>query len=219
MRTDTKERREEIAPCRFEARAPDYYDYGARIALGRPTVVTSYLSDFTRGVTYRASALLGLAYRDIERLVEHDSGMNISRVLVEYGEAYYRELESRVLERALKERPAGLIALGDGSLLSANNLALVRKTADLIVLDFGLGNLLWRVRQLAQQPQPDSWHSMLRATPKSIADLRPFYQERRAGFDRADIRIVADSLTVPRVCDLLMTHLVDRSAPEPGQTV
>jgi shikimate kinase len=204
---------EAVAGRAREAREFDYYDYGPRLHLERPTAVMSYVSDFTRSAVYRASALLGLPYRDIERLLEHKTGMDISRLLVEHGDDHLRRLESEVLERALEERPAGLIALGDSSLLSADNLALVKQKADLIVFDFGLGNLLWRIQQLAQQPTRSSWHSMLRSTPTSIADLRPFYQTRRPGFDQADIRIAADSLTGARASDLLMTSLAARSAP------
>jgi shikimate kinase len=185
----------------------DYYDYGARVQLGRPAVVTGYLTGFTRGATYRAAAMLGISYRDVDRQVEHVAGSSVPRLLVEGGEGRYRELEARVLEQTLRERPAGVIALGDGGLLDAGSLDRVQEKADLVVFDFGIGNLLWRVQQMARQPERSPWHTLLRDTPESIADLRPFYQERRAGFDQADVTIVADSLSVPGACDALMMHL------------
>ena len=83
-----------------------YYHYTPQVELSRPTVITSYLSDFTRAVTYRASSLLGLRFFDIDRLVEHEAAMEISRLVAESGEAHYREIESRCLERALGEHPA-----------------------------------------------------------------------------------------------------------------
>ena len=114
----------------------DYYEYTAQVELDRPTVVISYLSDFTRGATYRAAAMLGLPFHDVERAVEHEAGMEIRRLVLEDGEGHYRELETRVLARSLEQKPSGLIALGDGGLLDEKNEALVEAKGRLVVLDF-----------------------------------------------------------------------------------
>ena len=43
--------------------------------------------------------------------------------------------------------------------------------------------------------------------PGGIADLRPYYQERRAAFDEAEIQITASSLSVAQACDAVMHYL------------
>jgi shikimate kinase len=184
-----------------------YYDYSPQIELSRPTVIISYLSSYTRAVAYRASSLLGLRFFDIDRLVEHEAAMEVSRLVAESGEASYREIESRCLERALGEHPAGLIALGDGGLLDEANRQRVNADGQLIVLDFELGNLLWRVQQAAGRLEKAPWHPLYWEAPAAVADLRPFYQERRAAFDGAAIKIPAHSLSVAEACDAMMQHL------------
>jgi shikimate kinase len=178
----------------------DYYEYGPRLHLDRPTVVTGYLSDFTRGVCYRAAALLGLTFHDIDRLVEHEAGMDITRLVVERGEGHYREIESGIVDRVLDRQPAGLVALGDGGLLDPSTLDRIRSGARLIVLDFELGNVVWRAQQLAGVPGRGPWHPLHWDAPTRVADLRPFYQARRAGFEMADLQIKADTLSVATAC-------------------
>jgi hypothetical protein len=73
-----------------------------------------------------------------------------------------------------------------------------------------LGNLLWRVQQAARKLAPAPWHPVVWQVPQTVADIRPFFQERRPAFDQADVRIPASSLSVGRACDALMDQLQDR---------
>lgn len=186
-----------------------YYDYGPQIELARPTVVIGYLSDFTRAVTYRTSSLLGLPYYDVDRLVEHEAAMEIARLVSEDGEVRFREIESQCLKRALEGRPAGLIALGDGGLFAERNRERIKASGNLIVLDFEHGNLLWRVQRSARRLSPAPWHPLFREMPTSVADIRPYFQERRPAFDQADVSIPASSLSVAAAGSELMRHLKD----------
>lgn len=172
----------------------DYYDYSPQVELSGPIVVSGYLADFTRSVTYRAASLLGLAFHDIDRLVEHEAARDVGRLVLEEGESAYRELESESLKRALRERPPGLIALGDGSLLNQENRALVESEARLIILDFDLANLFWRVQKLARDLDPAPWHAIFAGVPEDLDQIRPFYQQRQAAFEEAPTKIDANAL-------------------------
>ena len=184
-----------------------YYEYEPQIELARPTVVTGYLTDFTRAVTYRASSLLGLPYHDIDRLVEHDVAMEITRLVSESGEDRLRQVESQCLEKALVGQPAGLIALGDGGLLAEGNRDRVEADGDLIVLDFEMGNLLWRAQHRARRLAPAPWHPLVWEIPATVADIRPYFQARQPGFEQAEVRIPASSLSVAQACEALMGQL------------
>lgn len=183
---------------------PDYYEYAPQVHLSAPIVVSSYLADFTRTVTYRAASLLGLSYHDIDRLVEHETAMEIGRLVLEQGEAAYRQVESHCLLRVLAQRPFGLIALGDGGLLRPENVAHVQNVGQLVVFDFELANLFWRVQRLARRLDPTRWHPLFAGVPENLAQIRPYYQERREAFDKAGTRIHADTLSAADACRVLM---------------
>lgn len=185
----------------------DYYDYSPQVDLSVPIVVSGYLSDFTRSVTYRAASHLGLAYYDIDRLVEHEAAMEIGQVLLEEGEAAYREVESQCLARVLGETPVGLIALGDGGLLRSENRTRIEDEGQLIVLDFELANLFWRVQRLARRSETAHWHPLFAGVPDNIAEIKPYYQERKAAFEAAPTRIDANSMGVSQACQALMESI------------
>jgi len=190
----------------------DYYEYGPQVQLSGPIVVSGYLADFTRSVTYRASAHLGLTYYDIDRLVEHESAMEIGRILLEEGEAAYREVESQCLLRVLGEKPVGLIALGDGGLLQAENLTPIEDQGQLIVLDLELANLFWRVQRLARRLEPARWHPLFAGVPDDLAEIKSYYQERRVAFDKAQTRIDANALNTSEACQALMDCIATTSS-------
>jgi shikimate kinase len=185
----------------------DYYDYAPQLELTDPIVVTGYLSDFTRSVTYRAASHLGLAYHDIDRLVEHQAAMEIGRLVREQGAPAYREVESRCLAKALREQPVGLIALGDGGLLHSDNRARVEEQGQLIVLDFELANLFWRVQKLARRIEPAPWHPLFSDVPEDLAQIKPYFQQRKDAFDGIRTRIAANSLNLTETCQALIDCL------------
>lgn len=182
----------------------DYYEYGPQVQLSGPIVVSGYLADFTRSVSYRASAHLGLAYYDIDRLVEHEAAMEIGRLLLEEGEAAYRKVESQCLLRVLGEKPVGLIALGDGGLLQSENLTRIEDEGQLIILDLELANLFWRVQRLAHRLESDRWHPLFAGVPDDLAEIKSYYQERKVTFDKAQTRIDANALNTSEACQALM---------------
>ena len=185
----------------------DYYDYSPQVDLPVPIVVSGYLSDFTRSVTYRAASHLGLAYYDIDRLVEHEAAMEIGQILLEQGEANYRDVESLCLARVLGETPVGLIALGDGGLLRRENRTRIEDRGRLIVLDLDLANLFWRVKTLASRLESDRWHPLFAGVPGKIAEIKPYYQERKAAFEAAPTRIDANSMGASQACQALLERV------------
>lgn len=206
--TDSEDRTLEIGP------SPDYYGYCPLILLARPVVLAGHLTEYTRAVAYRTSSLLGIPYHDVDRLIEHEIGSTLDRLIAVEGVPEYRNIEARCLIRVLREKPFGLIALGDGGLLCRDNLQRVHDQAHLVVLDFDLANLYWRIQRLSQQRDSARWHPLFEALPASVNDLRPFYDERRSGFEVAALRIDANGLDPAAACSLLMEWLQGQQSHE-----
>jgi shikimate kinase len=181
-----------------------YYDYTPLVQLDTPVVLTGYLTEFTRAVAYRAAALLGLPYHDIERLIEHEAGQDIAKLVFDGGETSYRQLEALCLQRVLRERPSGLIALSDGGLLDDDNLDRIRHLGRLVLFDFDLPNLYWRAQRLSRRSDSTDWHPLFEGPPSSIDEIRPFFLERKAGFSRPDLCIDSNSLEPPAACEIVM---------------
>src|SRR4051794_41798855 len=67
-------------------------------------------------VGQEVASLLGLSLHDTDRAIEQAAGRSISEIFVEDGEATFRDLERREVERALAGH-AGVLSLGGGSVL------------------------------------------------------------------------------------------------------
>jgi shikimate kinase len=62
------------------------------------------------------SERLAVAFRDTDHDVELTTGMPVPDIFVDFGEPYFRELESAAVARALEEHD-GVLALGGGAVL------------------------------------------------------------------------------------------------------
>src|SRR5258708_9845266 len=69
---------------------------------------------------------------DLDLMVELEAGMTIPEIFATSGEAVFRELEKRVLPRALQ--PGAVVALGGGSLVDDGSSRLVRREACTVYL-------------------------------------------------------------------------------------
>jgi shikimate kinase len=172
-----------------------YYDYHPLVTLERPIVVTGWLTSDSRAAAYRISAMTGLRFTDVDRLVEHRTGGPIEELVRLEGETRYRQLESECLERELRDTPAGIVSLGDGALMQARNLDQVRSRATIVLLNLDLANLYWRIRSRVNADPEVPWHPLHPTLPASLDDLRPYYDRRKAGFEIASYRIEVRGLS------------------------
>jgi shikimate kinase len=186
-----------------------YYDHGPLVELRRPLVITSPLRDFTRAVTYRTTSLLGLPFHDIDRLVEHHTGRSIEQLLLEEGEQAYRAAESTCLASALGQRPWGLVGLADQERPLPERGGGSSSDFALVVLDFELANLYWRIQATARQRESSRWHPLFEGLPQSIDELRPFWSQWRRAHASPDLQIQADSLSVAEISNRLQSWLQD----------
>lgn len=183
-----------------------YYDYHPLHALDRPLVIAGYLADETRVVGFRLAALTGLPVNSLDRLVEHRAGKSVWDLIWNDGEPAYRRLESELLARSLRERPHGILALGDGALIDDDNLRQVRRAAHLVVLDLDLPNLYWRLKGSGEADK-EFWHPLHAGPVERFEQIKPFYQRRQPGFASADHRVEmagrGSAQTVERLIKLL----------------
>ena len=84
---------------------------------------------------------LNLPFIDLDNNIELAAGMDVYRIMVERGEATFRDIESAELKR-IGLKPASVVALGGGTLLRDENLAYVESHGEVFYLDASLATLL-----------------------------------------------------------------------------
>lgn len=67
-----------------------------------------------------AASLMGVPFKDSDRIVEQDAGRSINEIFEAEGEASFRQRESRIVGDLLREFDGGVLSLGGGAPMTAS---------------------------------------------------------------------------------------------------
>lgn len=91
------------------------------------------------------SSKLGLEFIDTDNVIEEQNGESIENIIKNKGEAYFRDLERKLIEElTLKRINNVLIATGGGMPIYFNNLFMLENLGKLIFLDTNINTIIKR---------------------------------------------------------------------------
>lgn len=137
-RPRTDARRNPPAP----ARAP---------ALARPVVLVGLMGAGKTSVGTRLARMIGADFIDSDDEIEKAAGLGIPEIFEQYGEAYFRSGERRVLARIL-DGPPRVVATGGGAFIDGETRALVGARAVSVWLRATLDVLAHRTAGRGHRP-------------------------------------------------------------------
>lgn len=148
------------------------------------------------------SRLLGCGYLDLDELISEREGRRPRQLIEETGETAFRDAETRALRAALEESGACVVALGGGAWTLERNRALIVEHGGFTVwLDASFDLCLRRMTDAG-----GGLHE--RPLARDAVRSRMLYEERRAAYERADLRIcVDDKMTAAEVAEKVETAL------------
>ncbi len=135
---------------------------------------------------------LGRESIDTDAMVEAESGRVISDIFAEDGEETFRDLESAAVEAA-SARVAVVVSLGGGAVLRPENLASLRKTGVVFLLDATAEAIYDRVR--------DETHRPLLNVPDPVRTIRELLDVRRPYYAQADVVVDTTGRCVSEIVD------------------
>ena len=159
----------------------------ARIALGGRNLIFVGLMGAGKSAIGRLVAQqLSLQFIDTDAEIERVSRLSISELFATYGEAEFRALEARVMERLLKASPR-VISTGGGAFINEQTRWHI-KTGGLSVWLRADLDLLWeRVRKRDSRPLLKTENP--RQTLENLMNQRyPFYAEAELTVESCDVR-------------------------------
>ena len=92
------------------------------------------------------SRRLELPFSDLDSLIEKQAGLPIPQIMSEQGEAAFRDMESAAL-KLVTQTERGVVALGGGALLRAENRVLAESAGSVVCLNATLEALLGRLHE------------------------------------------------------------------------
>ncbi len=146
----------------------------------KPLVLVGMMGVGKTSVGTKLAEMLGIGHVDSDVEIEKAANRTIPEIFSEFGEAYFREGETRVLERLLKA-PRQVISTGGGAFIQEKIRDMIAVHGISIWLNADPALLWQRVRLKSGRPlldQPDAEEILYRLN----RDRAPFYS-------KADIRI------------------------------
>tara|TARA_A100001391_G_scaffold48774_6_gene29089 strand:- start:4435 stop:5004 length:570 start_codon:yes stop_codon:yes gene_type:complete len=163
---------------------PTLPDNQAREALAerltRPLVLVGMMGVGKSSVGRRLAAALDFQFFDADEEIEQAAQMGVPEIFNQFGEAYFRDGERRVIERLLDHEKA-VIATGGGAFVQAQTAQMILDRGIAIWLDADLETLLERVTRNDNRP-------LLRGGDKR-AILARLKTEREPSYARAPIKV------------------------------
>jgi shikimate kinase len=117
----------------------------------RPIVLVGLMGAGKSTIGRRLATRLRLPFADADTEIEQAAGMTISDIFAQYGEAYFRDGERRVIARLIDGRPK-VIATGGGAFVNDETRALILSDALAVWLDAPIDVLADRVRRRDTRP-------------------------------------------------------------------
>ena len=152
--------------------------------LDRPIVLVGMMGVGKSTIGRRLAALLDLRFADADDEIVAAANMPIADIFDEFGEAYFRDGERRVIARLLDEGPS-VIATGGGAYVQEETRALIQSRGIPVWLDSETQTLIERVSRNDKRP-------LLRGDNKGEIVAR-MKAEREPAYAQAPIRVMSDS--------------------------
>jgi shikimate kinase len=175
--------------------------------------LTGFMGSGKSTVGRMLAAQLAWYFADLDGEIEQESGLSISQIFAQKGEAVFREIEHECLARILgsaSERNTRLVvALGGGTFAQPRNAALLREFGAMpggagsvvIWLDCSTQDLLQRCVLMGDRP-----------LFRDEASFRKLHEERLPYYRQADYRVESGGEPMRVVEQILALGIFGRSA-------
>ena len=145
---------------------------------------------------------LGVPFLDSDEEIATAANMSIAEIFERDGEAFFRDKESKVIERLLREE-RGVLSTGGGAFLAARNRDIISEIGVSVWLKADLPLLWSRVKHKDTRP--------LLRTDNPRATLSALYDSRVPLYALSDIAVEASShYSIDNMTDAVLAALADR---------
>jgi shikimate kinase len=147
---------------------------------------------------------LGWNFLDLDRVIEKEEEMSIREIFEKKGEAYFRDIETQVLNR-LSQLNEYVIALGGGTITSDKNLEILKSTGYLIYLESSPEESYKRLRFKRDRPALLFDEDEEPTKVQFMKKINTLLEKRIKYYNQADIKLNTDNNFVGRTVDKIVS--------------
>lgn len=151
---------------------------------------------------------LGWNFFDLDKLVEEAAGKSVRNIFEEFGEDYFRKLETGTLKKTSKLENY-IVALGGGTVANNLNIQIIKASGFLIYLESSPEETYKRLRYKRDRPALlfDGEEEPTRA--EFIERINFLLKKRIDYYELADLKINTDNIPVGKTVDKLI-HIIKK---------
>jgi shikimate kinase len=164
----------------------------------RNLILCGFMATGKSSVGKQLASLVGYDFIDMDASIEVEEGTSIPQIFAERGEAAFRALESKMVERVANRRGC-VIATGGGTIVNPLNLEKLKSCGILINLTADIDIIISRAGSGEDRP-------MLRQGDRRER-IRSLMDQRAHAYAQADLAIDTTTLTVEEVAQQIADRL------------
>ena len=144
-------------------------------------------------VAAKLNQMYGMHVVEMDQEISKRQKMSIPEIFEQYGEEYFRNLESALLEE-IATGSGQVVSCGGGVVLREDNVAEMKKSGHIVLLTAKPENVLKRV-------QKDDNRPILKGR-KTVEDIQTLMEARREKYEgAAEIVVATDDKNIAEICD------------------
>ncbi|EKE02576.1 MAG: Shikimate kinase [uncultured bacterium] len=145
---------------------------------------------------------LGKIFVDTDKLIEEDAQININEIFAQYGEAYFRELEAKIIKR-VSPNSDQVISTGGGTLINPDNLKNLKDNGALFYLKASAKTLFERIKNENNRP--------LLKNNDPLSTLEKLLEKREEFYNQADFIINTENKQIDRIVSEIIEKYRDNN--------
>ncbi|QQA44860.1 shikimate kinase [Pelagovum pacificum] len=170
--------------------------------LKRTVVLVGMMGSGKTAIGKALATRVGVDFVDSDQEIESAAAATIAEVFARDGEAFFRDRETEVIRRLLRDGPQ-VISTGGGAWMSERNRAAITGSAVSVWLDADVPLLWERVRHKSTRP--------LLKSPDPRGTLQRLHDERAPTYALADLRVKSRaSYSIADMADCVVRELGTR---------
>jgi shikimate kinase len=183
----------------------DYYEPYPRLRLPKAVVLAGQIGCGAAAIGRNVASRTGLPFSEVDRLIEHEAGSSLARLVVEEGHEGLAGRAEAVLDRLTGRSPRGLIVV-DRAWLPLSAREILRRRTRFVFIRRPADYLLERLDQELRR-SGDWILGGLQAPIRDVVDLKPLLDRRELLLRESRIVLDGGSGHANRVAEVLLDSL------------
>lgn len=166
----------------------------------RAIVLTGFMGSGKTTIGVRLSYRLRRTIKDTDKIIEEQEGKSINEIFATKGEVYFREQETKVLQKISEKGYYEILSVGGGTPIKEENRQLLKKIGMVVYLRIQPGTVYERLKE-------DNTRPLLQGE-NPLEKITTLMQQRKEAYETgADVIIDVDNLEMEEIINKIIEAL------------